>query len=583
MDFRILGPLEVVDEGRPVSIRRGKEQALLAYLLLHPNQVVPSERLIDELWGERPPATAPKILQNAVSHLRKQLGDGRLLTRDPGYLLQLEPDELDAHRFERLTREGRPQDALGLWRGTPLLELRDERFADDARRHLDEQHAATLEDRIDHDLAAGKSSELIPELEHLTTTHPLRERLHGQLMLALYRSGRQADALDHYQRARRTLETQLGLQPGPQLQQLQQQILNHDPQLATPTPTPTTRSHRPTPRRPRRALVLALSAVLLAAAAVGLVFAFKGGSTPPVVTPNSLVAVDPKDNRIVGVTPVGAAPRGAAVTGDRIWVANSGEGTVSEVDAKTLRLIRNIGIGAQATEIAVAAGAVWVATGLDNTLVKLDARAGGTLDTLHLTREIDASAFAVAAGNGKVWVTSGDRLLKIDALTDATVGGQSRLRCCGGLRDVALGAGAVWITDLTQVIARISPSTVTPTASVSLGLVPTAITVGYGSVWAAAADFPRLVLWRFDPETLRLTQTITLAETGGPIRPYGSYGFLATVDVAAGAGAIWATDYDAGTLIRVDPKTGNVTKTIHVGHHPRGIAVGADRVWVTVN
>lgn len=583
MDFRILGPLEVVDGGRPVSIRRGKEQALLAYLLLHANQVIPSERLIDELWGEQPPATAPKILQNAVSHLRKQLGDGRLLTRDPGYLLKLDPDELDANRFERLAKTGRPQGALALWRGTPLLELRDERFADDARRQLDEQHAATLEDRIQSDLDAGKTTELIPELEHLTTTHPLRERFHGQHMLALYRSGRQADALDAYQQARRTLETQLGLTPSPQLQHLQQQILNHDPQLATPTPT--TPSQRPTPRRPRRATVLALAAALLAAAAVGLVFAFKGGSTALVVTANSVVAVDPKSNRIVGVTSVGAGPRGAAVAGNKLWVANSGDGTVSEVDPKTLKLVQNIGIGAQATEIATTPGTLWVATGLDNSLVKLDARSGGTLDRLVLAPGIDASAYAVASGQGKVWVISGDELLAIDPLTDAIVGGHRRLSCCGGLRDVAVAAGAVWVADLTQVVARISPAAVTPTATLFLSSIPTAITVGYGSIWVAASDFPRLLLWRINPETVQVTQTITLAQTKkSPVASkYGTYGFLATVDVAAGAGAIWATNYDDGTLIRIDPKTGDVTKTIHIGQHPRGIAIGANRVWVTVN
>src|SRR6476646_534015 len=191
MEFRILGPLEVVDDGRRVSIRRGKEQALLVFLLLRPNEVVSSGRLIDALWDERPPATASKILQNAVSHLRKELGDGRVLTKDPGYLLRVDEGELDAHRFERLAKEGRSREALALWRGTPLVDLRDERFADDARRRFEEQRLAVLEDRIDDDLAAGRHAELVPEIEQLVGEHPLRERLHGQLMRALYGSGRQ--------------------------------------------------------------------------------------------------------------------------------------------------------------------------------------------------------------------------------------------------------------------------------------------------------------------------------------------------------------------------------------------------------
>src|SRR2546428_10668128 len=148
MEFRLLGPLEVGDEGRPISIRRGKEQALLIYLLLHANEVVPSGRLIDELWDERPPSTAPKILQNAVSHLRKQLGDGRLVTRDPGYVLRVEEGELDAQRFERLAKEGRGDEALAPWRGPPPLDLPGQGFADDARRRLEEQRLAGREDPI---------------------------------------------------------------------------------------------------------------------------------------------------------------------------------------------------------------------------------------------------------------------------------------------------------------------------------------------------------------------------------------------------------------------------------------------------
>jgi YVTN family beta-propeller protein len=298
-----------------------------------------------------------------------------------------------------------------------------------------------------------------------------------------------------------------------------------------------------------------------------------------VVRANSLVAVDPGNNRVVGTAPLGASPRGVAFKGDRIWTANSGDGTVTEVDARTLRVIRTIGIGAQATDITVAGGALWVATGLDNTLVKLDARSGGTLDTLHLAPGIDASAYAVAHGEGKVWVISGGELFRIDPATDELRG----LACCGGSRDVAVGEGSVWVGGILQVVSRISPMTLAATATLSLGSVPTAITVGYGSVWAAGSDFSRLVLWRVDPETLRLTQTITISETHKAANPLGTYGFLATVDVAAGAGAIWATNFDAGTLIRVDPGSGAVTKVIQIGGHPRGLAVSPHRVWVTVN
>ena len=172
MEFRILGPIEVVDGGRTIAIRRGKEQALLAYLLLHPNEVVASDRLVDELWGDRPPQTAVKILQNAVSQLRKALGDDRLITRPPGYVLRVDPDELDLERFESLAERGRTdgngnllREALGLWRGEPLAELRDEPFARDAAARLEEARLAAQEDRIESDLAQGHHVGLIRELE----------------------------------------------------------------------------------------------------------------------------------------------------------------------------------------------------------------------------------------------------------------------------------------------------------------------------------------------------------------------------------------------------------------------------------
>jgi DNA-binding SARP family transcriptional activator/DNA-binding beta-propeller fold protein YncE len=579
MEFRILGPLEVLDDGRPLSIRRGKEQALLVYLLLHANEVIPSRRLIDELWGERPPATAAKILQNAVSHLRKQLGEGRLATRDPGYVFHLEDDELDLRRFERLAREGRGEEALALWRGPPLVDLQEERFADEARRRLEEQRLVVLEDRIDADLAAGHHGGLVPELEELVAKHPLRERLHGQLMLALYRAGRQADALEVYRRARRTLDEELGLEPGPALQELERRILKQDADLRAPA-----RTERPVGRAApavlggRRLSIAAAAFVLVVGAllSLGLIYALGGGSKPIIVKPNSLVAIDPRANRIVDVAPVGHAPRGVTVTARAVWVANSADGTVSELDVKTLKPIQTIGIGAQATELAAAGGAVWVATGFDDTLVKIDARTGGVLGKLSFRHAVDAAAYAVATGDGAVWAISSDELVKLNPSTNAILAGHRRLDCCNGLRDVAVGEGAVWTAATAEVVVRVSPRTAKSTGVLNLGVIPTALTAAYGSVWAASSGFnsTRLTVWRIDPQTLRVVQTISIGKEDS---------FLATVDIAAGAGAIWATNYDAGNLVRIDPASGEVVARIHIGRHPRGIAVGAHRVWVAVD
>jgi YVTN family beta-propeller protein len=247
VEFRILGPLEVVRDGRAIELGGGRQRALLALLLLRANEVVAADRLIDELWGERPTPTAPKALQNLVSQLRKSLGDGVVVTRTPGYALRARPEEVDARRFERLAEQGRRRleseparaaeqlrEALELWRGDPLADFAYESFAQAEAARLQELRLVALEDRIEADLTLGRHATLVPELELLVAEHPLRERPRGQLMLALYRSHRQADALDVHRDGRLLLDAELGLQPGEALQQLERAILNQDPELMPP-------------------------------------------------------------------------------------------------------------------------------------------------------------------------------------------------------------------------------------------------------------------------------------------------------------------------------------------------------------
>ena len=242
-----------------MEVGRGRRRALLAVLLLHANEVVSSDRLIDELWGERAPATAPKILQSYVSQLRKALADegggSILVTRSPGYALQLEPGELDADRFVTLLAKGRAamaaeaaddaatllREALGLWRGPPLADFAYDSFAAEEIARLEELRLSAVEERIDADLALGRQADLVPELETFVAHHPLRERPRGQLMLALYRCGRQAEALHVYQEARRTLLAELGLEPSRALQLLEQAILQQSLSLdLQPQPTQAT-------------------------------------------------------------------------------------------------------------------------------------------------------------------------------------------------------------------------------------------------------------------------------------------------------------------------------------------------------
>jgi class 3 adenylate cyclase/DNA-binding SARP family transcriptional activator len=267
--FGILGPLAVWDDGRELMLGGAKPRAVLSILLLHANELVPTSRIVDELWGERPPATAGKTAQVYVSQLRKLLGDRTIETRPPGYLLRLEPDAVDAHRFEALLDSGRRllaagsaeeanlvlEEALALWRGPALADFQYEAFARDPIARLEGLRLVALEQRLEADLALGRHAEAVPELEALVREHPLRESLRRLLMLALYRSGRQADALGAYQDARRTLVDELGLEPSEVLQQLEKAILVHDPslELTLPAPAPPPPAAAPAPvARPRR-------------------------------------------------------------------------------------------------------------------------------------------------------------------------------------------------------------------------------------------------------------------------------------------------------------------------------------------
>jgi DNA-binding SARP family transcriptional activator len=245
-EFRILGPLEVAAaDGEPLHLGGQKQRALLAVLLLHANEVVSTDFLIDALWGDHPPRTATTSLQNSISALRKLLGADLLVTRAPGYRLVVDPETIDLVRFERLVASARGsepeersallREALALWRGEPLAEVAFEPFAVAEARRLDELRLAALEELFDAELAAGGAAEIVPELESAVGRHPLRERLRGQLMLALYGAGRQADALAAYQEARRMLVEELGLEPGPHLQELHARILRQEvprPRLA---------------------------------------------------------------------------------------------------------------------------------------------------------------------------------------------------------------------------------------------------------------------------------------------------------------------------------------------------------------
>ncbi len=313
MEFRILGPLEALDGQRTVRLGGAKQRALLGVLLLHANEVVSTTRLVDELWGERPPATADKLVQGYVHALRKQLGADALVTQAPGYKLRLDPRALDLLEFERLTEDARGagldeaielrRQALSLWRGPPLADVALEGPARHTVGRLSELRLATQIERIDAELELGRHAQLIGELESLVAANPYQERLHAQLMLALYRSGRQAEALHAYQAVRRTLSNELGLQPSQELRDLQAAILRQDESLsidgravpAPPSPTEPQKPPRPLDeppralrlRRPRgRSAALLLASLVGVAAAATAALLLRDEPVPVTAPPN---------------------------------------------------------------------------------------------------------------------------------------------------------------------------------------------------------------------------------------------------------------------------------------------------------
>jgi DNA-binding SARP family transcriptional activator len=251
--YGILGPLEVSDEAGPLLLGGLKQRAVVALLLLEAGRVVSTDRLVDALWGEHPPRTASTSLQNFVSQLRKILPPDVLETRAPGYRLNVRPGEIDLHRFTDLVDQARRSEphekaaklrqALALWRGPPLADFTFESFAQPHIVHLEELRLATLEERVQADIDSGSHAELIGELEALVEQYPMRERLRGQYMLALYRAGRQAEALHVYEDGRRLLVDELGIELTRDLQQLHRAILRQEERLQAPGPATPSQDH----------------------------------------------------------------------------------------------------------------------------------------------------------------------------------------------------------------------------------------------------------------------------------------------------------------------------------------------------
>jgi YVTN family beta-propeller protein len=585
VEFRVLGPLEVVDGDRSFELGGGKQRSLLAMLVLEAGRTVSVDALMNGLWGDRAPATAAKSLQVYVSRLRKSLGEDVIVTRAPGYALAVTPDRVDLGRFERLVEEARTQPpaeaavtlraALDLWRGPALADVAGEPFAGIEVARLEELRQAALEDRIDADLALRRHAALVAELEPLVRSNPYRERLAGQLMVALYRSGRQADALEAYRDTRRMLSAELGLEPSEVLRELERRILAQDRGLTVAAEAPA----GPRRRRPRRYIAAGALAACVVAAAVGAIMALTGSDAeaPVVAEANSLAVIDAATSRVVRTVPVGERPTRIAVHGDDVWVLHPDGRTLSHISLSGRTPLRSVGLGGAPSGLAADERGAWVSDARTASLTLIEA------ERLTATRRIEtrrrplarqafqSDAGSFAEGLGSLWVASGESTItRVDPRTGRILARIPGVESGESLGGIAFGHGSVWVAGPYQEspVSRIDPRTNRVVAKIPLQKFRSnGIATTRDGVWVS--DVGSNQVWRILPARNVAVSAVQV----GP----------APLGMATGAGSLWVANSGDGTVSRIDPVSGRVVETIDVGGSPNGIAEAGDEIWVTVD
>jgi DNA-binding SARP family transcriptional activator/streptogramin lyase len=597
LSFHLLGRLEAYSDGVKVDLGPRKQRAVLALLLLNANRVVSMERLIDDLWGDFPPTTARAALQVYVAGLRKALGtDGATLrTRAPGYVLEVEEGSLDLDRFVQLCADAHESpdserraallhEALELWRDEPLPELRAEPFSSAAVAQLEQLRLRALEERIDADLALGRDAELVTELEALVAEHPYREGLRAQLMLTLYRSGRQAGALDVYQSGRRALQDDLGLEPGKELRDLEAAILRQDEALSFARSVPA--EPEPEPEQPpsagrlsRRAVIAACIAGFAAVAlGRGLAALRSGSGSAAQIEPGSVGVIDPVTRGVVADVPVGfASPLIAAGEGS-VWVVDPIGSTLTRIDPETNAVVtpqRGIPANGIPVSLAVGEGSVWIALNEGRVLSVLEV--GPELGDLRRRIPLDTrvvGAFSLvgasvelAVGAGAVWALERARgqLTRIDPDT-----GRRRPLAdgLGASSSIAVDGDAVWLGG-PEGVRKLDARTGLELGSALVGRVPestrSSIAVGREAVWFVGESSARL--WSIDPRS---------------VSTVGSEPIVASPSAVAvdADGAVWVASGAAASLSRLEPST-NAVETLETGVTAHGLVAGFGRIWTS--
>jgi YVTN family beta-propeller protein len=582
LELLLLGPIAAKRDGHEIAIAGARQRALLAVLAASAGEVVASDRLIDELWGDEPPDTASTALHGLVSQLRKTLEPDRspgagptvILTRAPGYVLNAEPDMLDVERFERLAAEGRSllergdcgaasdrlRQALELWRGAALAGAHETPSTRAETLRLEELKLEAIEDRVDADVALGRHADLVPELEALVRREPFRERLSGQLMLALYRSGRQAEALELYQRTRARFVDELGIEPTPRLRELEQAILRQDPELDAGLPRLRARARL---RRNRRRVSVTFAAVALAAVTgIAILLALRGNGSPsPGVGPNMLAVVDLATRRIEASVRVGTSPNAIAYGHGSLWVANTDDETLSRIDPRTREVVATIGVG-PAVDLAIGPDAVWTANGIDGTVGRVDPVSGVRIATIDLRGDdpvVPNTVNAVAVGGGAVWAAVARSVVRIDPATNRVA---RVVKLVATPFFVRYGHGSVWAATSAERLLRIEPRTGDITGATRTGF-PEGLEVLDEGVAVLADD-----AWVVDPTSGRLLVTVNIP------------GYASAIADLPGP-RFWAGTWE-GSVALLDSAVRNPPEPIELNGEIQSMVVADGRLWVAV-
>lgn len=570
--FRLLGHLRV--NGASEEIRGLKQRTLLAFLLIHAGEVVSTDRLVDAVWDESPPPTATAIVHGYIRKLRAALADApaTLITRAPGYLLELDDAELDIRVFEQLADKGRDAlragdaeaartqlvEALALWHGDPLGDLPDTRFVTEERSRLKRRCAEATAERVDADLALGRSGELVAELEAFVREQPFQEGPRRQLMLALYRSGRQADALELYRETRRLFVNELGLEPSRSLQELEHAILRQDESLE---PTPAwAEAPAGVIRRQHHWPIAVAGTLLVASAAIAAPLALSGGGRRPAKpTPANIVATIDLPQ-----------PSCCGFGFNAAWGVGHHDDLLRKIDPRKGHVLGRWPVADfQSGVPLVAAGSVWIPSAA-GALVRFDPTnpKGGARIPVH------GSSVAFAYLN--LWETTRSHQLdRIDLHTNKII---RSIRLAAGANnwndELAIGEGAVWVAVADNAtLIRIDPQTnriaapITGFGSTDSGM---PIAVDQNAVWVLRMVGGQETLFRVDPERNQIVKRIPIGASNGAA-PTGT--------VATGGGYVWTGNWN-NSVSKVDPRTNRVVAVYTLPDNPQNVTFADGSLWV---